>query len=89
MFTCGEEAQDIRDTLRTSLLDLGYSDIEVATVYAGTPTPIALNGYYPLYGSQADANAVGNGSSHTHVVNGVTYYMPDAGVTIYHGNYTG
>ena len=49
--------------------------------------PTAIDGYYPLYTSEADANAAGDGSSHTHEFSGITYYMPN-GVTFYHGNYS-
>ena len=60
---------------------LGLPEIEPAQ-------PIALNGYYPLYQNEADSDAASsNGESHTHDINGITYYMPDAGVTLYHGNY--
>ena len=48
--------------------------------------PVAVNGYYPLYRSQAQANAVGNGTSHVHFFNNMRYFMPN-GVTFYHGNY--
>ena len=49
--------------------------------------PFHLAGYYPLYYTAAGANAASpSNSSHTHVLEGNTYYMPD-GVTIYHGNY--
>ena len=53
--------------------------------------PISKDGYYPLYINEADADASpdGDGSSHTHVLHGVTYYMPN-GLTSenqYHGNY--
>ena len=51
--------------------------------------PLAIDGYFPLYETEAVSDAAGNGSSHTHTIAGVTYYMPDGGVTIYHGNYTG
>ena len=51
--------------------------------------PLAIDGYFPLYETEEASNAAGNGSSHSHTINGVTYYMPDSGVTIYHGNYTG
>lgn len=51
-----------------------------------TPSPVAVNGYYPLYTSEADANAAGDGTSHSHIFDGVTYYMPN-GVTYYHGDY--
>lgn len=49
-------------------------------------TPQDINGYYPLYETASAANAVGDGTSHTHVFNGVTYYMPN-GVANFHGDY--
>ena len=49
--------------------------------------PFHLDGYYPLYYTAVGANAASpSNSSHTHVLGGNTYYMPD-GVTIYHGTY--
>ena len=48
--------------------------------------PYAIDGYYPLYASEEAANFAGNGSHHTHVFFGKTFYMPN-GVTFYHGNY--
>ena len=52
--------------------------------------PQAIDGYYPLYTSEAESDYhSSNGESHEHELNGVTYYMPDAGVTLYHGNYEG
>ena len=53
-----------------------------------TSSPIAISGYYPLYVLEEVANNAGDGTSHTHVFNNFTYYMPN-GVTNYHGNYTG
>ena len=57
-----------------------------------TTGPVVIDGYYPLYTSQAaaDADTDGNGSSHTHRINGIDYYMPNGlvdGVTYWHGNY--
>ena len=49
-------------------------------------TALDISGYYPLYRTEAVANAVGDGTSHSHMFDGVTYYMPN-GVTYYHGNY--
>ena len=50
--------------------------------------PQAINGYFPLYVSEAESDAASsNNESHEHEFNGVTYYMPDAGVDLYHGNY--
>ena len=50
--------------------------------------PQAINGYYPLYTSEAESDYnSSNGESHEHEIDGVTYYMPDAGVTLYHGTY--
>ena len=52
--------------------------------------PFAISGYYPLYDTEAAASAAGDGSAHTHVFGGVTYYMPNGltmGVDMFHGNY--
>ena len=50
--------------------------------------PQAIDGYFPLYTSEAESDyASDNGESHEHEFEGVTYYMPDSGVTLYHGNY--
>ena len=87
MVNCGQQAQAKRDTLRTSLISAGYSNIEIADIYLSSYKPVAINGYYPLFETIEDANAAGNGTSHSHIVDDVTYYMPDGGVTIYHGNY--
>ncbi len=54
-----------------------------------TPTetgPFAIEGYYPLYDTEAGANAAGSGTNHPHTLSGTVYYMPN-GVTIYHGTY--
>ena len=64
-------------------------ETKVAHIVSFTVEPIAVNGYYPLYSTSAEADAVSSSNSHhTHTLDGVTYYMPDGG-TIYHGNYTG
>ena len=66
-------------TLRTSL-----------GLPATQEVPQSIDGYYPLYTSEAQSDALSSdGTSHTHVLDGVTYYMPNAGVTLYHGDYTG
>ena len=58
--------------------------------------PVAVNGYYPLYKTQeqAEAHAGSGGYSHTHILNGVVYYMPGSsnvytqkGLSLYHGSY--
>jgi hypothetical protein len=61
-----------------------------AASYCQMPTgALAVDGYYPLYANQADANAASSdGSSHSHSLTGGTYYMPNAGVVIYHGTYS-
>lgn len=64
-------------TLRTSL-----------GLPATQEVPQAIDGYYPLYTSEAQSDAIStNGESHSHTFDGVTYYMPDEGTTLYHGNY--
>lgn len=52
------------------------------------PTAVTVDGYYPLYLSQTESNAAGDGSSHTHVFGGTTYYMPN-GVEFWHGDFDG
>ncbi len=51
-----------------------------------------VNGYYPLYtvAAGAEQHTGGNGTYHTHVFGGVTYYMPNGlvmGTTQFHGTY--
>ena len=70
--------------------------LDVATVvydsssYCQVPTgALAVDGYYPLYSTESASNAVSSdGTSHSHVLGGVTYYMPNAGVVMYHGTYS-
>ena len=50
--------------------------------------PQAIDGYYPLYSTEAAAGAAGDGTSHSHTFDGVTYYMPN-GVEFFHGDYSG
>jgi len=61
-----------------------------ASSYCQVPTgALALDGYYPLYSTESASNAVSSdGTSHSHVLGGVTYYMPNAGIVIYHGSYS-
>ena len=71
----------------------GYDQrLHTATTVSPPATPIQKNGYYPLYENESDANghAGGDGSSHSHVFDGVTYYMPNGltmGLDQFHGNY--
>ena len=71
-----------------SLLVSGNDTISIGT----TCTALDVNGYYPLYTttSCAETHMGGNGTYHTHVLNGMTYYMPNGlvmGVTQFHGDY--
>ena len=61
-----------------------------ASAYCQMPTgALAVDGYYPLYANQADANAASSdGGSHAHSLTGGTYYMPNDGVVIYHNTYS-
>lgn len=55
----------------------------------GASGSFALDGYFPLYLDYNDAAAnSSDGSYHTHVINGLDYYMPNSGIVIYHGNYS-
>ena len=50
--------------------------------------PFALDKYYPLYETlEAAKEASSNGNAHDHTIDGVEYYMPDAGPALYMGNY--
>ena len=56
--------------------------------------PYAINGYYPLYATEVASNNAsgGNGTSHSHIFFGQTFYMPNGlikNVTYFHGNYDG
>ncbi len=62
----------------------------VVTTLAPTTTchaPLSIEGFYPLYTSIPCAISAGNGSFHSHILNGVTYYMPE-GVPFTHGTTT-
>jgi len=54
-------------------------------------TPICVEGYFPLYiDKKSSDNASSLKSSHTHVLNGIKYYMPNGGELgkdFYHGTY--
>jgi len=55
----------------------------------GASGSFALDGYFPLYLDYNDAAAnSSDGGYHTHVINGLDYYMPNSGIVIYHGNYS-
>ena len=66
------------------LLSQGYTQDQIDIAL---DSPRAIDGYYPLYTTEAGADAAGDGTSHTHTFDGVTYYMPN-GVPYYHGNYS-
>ena len=61
-----------------------------ASAYCQMPTgATAVDGYYPLYSTESAAQAESSdGTAHSHVLGGVTYYMPNDGVIIYHGTYS-
>jgi len=61
-----------------------------ASAYCQMPTgATAVDGYYPLYSTESAAQAESSdGTAHSHVLGGVTYYMPNDGVIIYHGSYS-
>jgi hypothetical protein len=78
-------------SLRADFEARGFTTAEIDAVLNPdvTPepeTPVAISGYYPLYTTESASNAAGDGTSHTHEFDGVTYYMPN-GVTFYHGDY--
>ncbi len=53
--------------------------------------PFSLNGYFPLFKKESMSNLAsylggGSGTSHTHIFDDITYYMPNE-VLYYHGDY--
>jgi hypothetical protein len=72
------------------------TSLDVATVvydsssYCQVPSgALAVEGYYPLYSTESASNAVSSdGTSHSHTLSGTTYYMPNAGIVVYHGTYS-
>jgi hypothetical protein len=62
----------------------------LSTTLAPTTTchpPLSIDGFYPLFNSVQCAVDFGNGTYHTHSINGVIYYMPE-GVPSTHGTTT-
>ena len=61
-----------------------------SSAYCQMPTgATAVDGYYPLYSTESAAQAESSdGTAHSHTLGGVTYYMPNDGVIIYHGTYS-
>ena len=72
------------NSIVNDLLSQGYTQDQIDIAL---DSPRAIDGYYPLYTTEAGADTAGNGTSHTHTFDGVTYYMPN-GVPYYHGNYS-
>ena len=87
---------DANGCFNTADQQITVTPLDVATVvydsssYCQVPTgALAVDGYYPLYSTESASNAVSSdGTSHSHVLGGVTYYMPNAGVVMYHDNYS-
>jgi len=91
---------DANGCQNTATQQITVTAVDVATVeyaaasYCIMPTvPGAqnVNGYYPMYTSQTDANAYSNdGQSHLHNIGGTNYYMPGQyaystpGVVLFH-----
>ncbi len=61
-----------------------------ASAYCQMPTgALAVEGYYPLYTTESAAQAESSdGTAHSHILSGTTYYMPNDGVIQYHNTYT-
>jgi hypothetical protein len=77
---------------RTTLSSETTSSVYTTNNASAGTGPYAINGYYPLYSNETNSNNAGNGTSHTHVFYGTTFYMPNGlvmGSTMFHGTYTG
>ena len=80
---------DVVDKLTHGNIKPDKSSSGLFTTYDGAEKstgPYAINGYYPLYATSEAANFAGDGTSHSHIFFGQTFYMPN-GVTFYHGTY--
>ena len=66
--------------------DEGDGEGPIETPTPSESGPFVLNGYYPLFDTVEASNTAGNGSSHTHAIDTVVYFMPN-GVDVYHGTY--
>ena len=80
---------DVVDKLTHGNIKPDKSSSGLFTTYDGAENssgPYAINGYYPLYATKEAADFAGDGTSHTHIFFGQTFYMPN-GVTYYHGTY--
>ena len=80
---------DVVDKLTQANIKPDMSSTGLFTTYDGAESsegPYAINGYYPLYATEEAANFAGDGTSHSHIFFGQTFYMPN-GVTYYHGTY--
>ena len=77
-----------RAGLISRMIVAGFTEQQISAFDLDTAdVALNINGYYPLYTTEVLADAAGNGASHSHEIDGVTYYMPDGGVPIYHGSY--
>ena len=53
-------------------------DYVVSSSCKEVPEPFAINGYFPLYLTSAQANLNSGGAGfHEHVINDKTYFMPN------------
>jgi hypothetical protein len=85
----GDDYYATTGTTRLSLAKaLTIDDYGVMTANARQWAATAIAGYYPLFRFERIAKLVGDGTAHSHIFDGVTWYMPN-GVTYYHGDYSG
>ena len=81
------------ESLQQRVIDLADqigAPLSLPTNYTPETGPFDVNGYYPLYNTKTASDSAGDGTSHTHIIGYVTYYMPNGlemNVTQFHGNY--
>ena len=73
----------------TRKLNLSLENFRTSRGLPTTPeVPVAVDGYYPLYTSEAEANLESSdNTSTTYTFNLTDYFMPNAGVKQYLGDY--
>ena len=86
-----DEIDALNTQLQTDLNAVNVATTSTAAMSVARFGPVAVDGYYPLYYSETRSNLNGDGTSHSHDLDGTTYYMPNGleSGTFYHGDYTG
>ena len=88
-----EQVTNVFTIMRAALLDT-TSTVELSSRLTSALkkvpdlNPVSFDGYYPLYSTEDRAESKSdNGQATSVVLQGITFYMPACGVTLYKGDY--